>query len=128
MLDFRYALRRLIRSPGFTLVAIISLALGIGANSAIFSIVNTFLFRRLPVRAPEQLIEIYTADDNGFAYATTSYPDYASLREATRDVFSDVIAYEILITQNNQGESAPLVMGELVSGNYFSGLGVKPVL
>ena len=73
-------------------------------------------------------MEIYTADDNGFAYATSSYPDYASLRDATHDVFSDVIAYEILITQNNQGESAPLVMGELVSGNYFSALGVSPAL
>src|SRR4029079_11699528 len=77
---------------------------------------------------PEQLVEVYTADDNGFAYSTSSFPDYASLRDATHDVFSDVLAYEILITQNTQGESAPLVMGELVSGNFFSALGVTPAL
>ena len=128
MQEFRYALRRLLRTPGFTLVAILSLALGIGANSAIFSIVNAFLFRSLHVRAPEQLVEIYTADDNGYQYSTSSYPDYVSLRAATRDVFADVIAYELMIAQNNLGESAPLVMGETVTGNYFTALGVQPVL
>ena len=127
-MDFRYALRRLLRTPGFTLVAILSLALGIGANSAIFSIVNAFLFRSLHVRAPEELVEIYTADDNGFQYSTSSYPDYVNLRDATRAVFEDVIAYEIMIAQNNLGESAPLVLGESVTGNYFQALGVQPVL
>jgi macrolide transport system ATP-binding/permease protein len=127
-LDLRYALRRLLRTPGFTLVAILSLALGIGANSAIFSIVNAFLFRSLHVRAPEQLVEIYTSDDNGFQYSTSSYLDYISLRDATRAVFEDVIAYELVIAQNNQGDSAPLVMGETVTGNYFRALGVQPVL
>ncbi|MGH7469969.1 MAG: ABC transporter permease [Longimicrobiales bacterium] len=126
--DVRYALRRLLRSPGFTTVAIVSLALGIGANSAIFSIVNSFLLRDLGVQRPDRLVEIYTNDDNGFLYAPSSVPDYRSLQQGTTSVFDDVVAYEVFIAQNNRGEASPLVMGELVSGNYFRTLGVQPVI
>jgi macrolide transport system ATP-binding/permease protein len=127
MQDLRYSLRRLARAPGFTTVAILSLALGIGANSAMFSIVNAFLMRDLHVRAPERLVEIYTSDDNGFQYSVSSVADYLNLRAATTDVFEGIAAYEIFIAQNNLGETSRLVMGELVSGNYFDLLGVRPV-
>ena len=126
MHDLRYSLRRLAGAPGFTLVAIVSLALGIGANSAMFSIVNAFLMRDLHMYAPERLVEIYTSDDNGFQYATSSIPDYQSLGAATSDVFEGIAAYELFIAQNNLGETSRLVMGELVSGNYFDLLGIRP--
>ncbi len=124
--DLRYALRRLLRSPGFSAVAILSLALGVGANSAIFSIVNAILLRDLHVQRPDRLVEIYTNDDSGFLYATSSIPDYQSLKEATGSVFKDVLAYELFIAQNNRGESSPLVIGEVVTGNYFELLGLQP--
>jgi predicted permease len=127
--DLRQAARRLATSPLFTLVAVLSLALGIGANTAIFSLVNAVLLRELPVAAPEQLVEVYTSEENGFAYSTTSYPDYLDLRQAT-DVFRDVLAYELFITPAEAGTAggSPLVMGEMVTGNYFDMLGVTAAL
>ena len=128
MQDLRYSLRRLAAAPGFTIVAILSLALGIGANSAMFSIVNAFLMRDLHVREPDRLVEIYTSDENGFRYSVSSVADYHSLRAATTDVFEGIAAYQLFIAQNNLGETSRLVMGELVSGNYFELLGLRPAL
>ena len=126
--DLRYALRRLARSPGFTLVAVLSLALGIGANTAIFSVVNSLLLRGLPVEAPEELVEIYQSEDD-YAYLTLSYPDYADLRDSN-EVFSDVVAYYLFMamTDRDDGSEATLSNMEVVTGNYFSMLGVRPVL
>jgi hypothetical protein len=89
--DLKYALRRLARTPGFTAVAVLSLALGIGANTAMFSIVNAVLFRDLPVQNRDELVEVYTSDSDGFQYATSSHPDYLDLRAENR-IFSDVVA------------------------------------
>lgn len=125
--DLRYAFRRLSRSPGFTAVAVISLALGIGANSAIFSIVNALLLRGAPVEDVSSLVEVYTQDSNGYPYATSSYPDYADLRDGN-EVFSDVMGYNLFIAQSEREGEIGLTMGELVSGNYFDGLGVHPAL
>ena len=126
--DLRYALRRLARSPGFTLVAVLSLALGIGANTAIFSIVNSLLLRGLPVESPEELVEIYQSEDD-YAYLTLSYPDFADMRDSN-EVFSDVAAYYLFMAMTDQddGADAQLRQMEVVTGNYFSMLGVRPAV
>jgi hypothetical protein len=125
--DLSYALRRLARSPGFTAVAVLSLALGIGANTAIFSLVNAVLFRGLPVEAPEELVEVYTSEDTGFPYSTTSYPDYADLR-ANSDAFSGVVATRTFLARVERGDRPASAFGELVSWDYFQTLGVRLAL
>ncbi len=125
--DVKYAVRRLVRAPGFTLVAVLSLALGIGANTAMFSLVNAVLLRDLPVRAPEQLVEVYTSDEDGYPYATSSYPDFADLR-GRDEVFRDVMGTRTFVSRLDQGERPQVVFGEAVSWNYFSGLGVPMAL
>ena len=126
--DLRYAVRRLVASPGFTTVAILSLALGIGANTAIFSIVNAVLLRRSPAEDRERLVEVYTSDDDGIVHATSSYPDFVELRRAT-DVFEDVLGYQLFLGQVEREDGAGmLVLGELVTGNYFSMLGIRPAI
>ena len=124
--DLRYAMRMVTRSKGLTIIAVLSLAVGIGANTAIFSIVNSVLFRPRPVAAPEQLVELYTGHKE-HPYEATSYPSYLDFRERN-EVFSGLAAYSIMqlkLTGNDQVEK---VWAETVSGNYFQVLGVQPVL
>ena len=90
--DIRYALRGLRRSPGFTLVAMLTLALGIGVNSAIFGIVNAILFRPLPVERPQELVDIYGHTATSSAHETHSFPNYVDYRRQTTTV-SGLIAY-----------------------------------
>jgi len=131
--DARYAVRQLAKSPAFTLTAIITLALGIGANTAIYSLLDQVMLRDLPVRNPQELVMLscegsdqgrlstYGGDDTEYF----SYPMYRDLRDKN-SVFSGVVATdqtEIGVAWHNQPE---LVYGELVSGNYFDVLGVKP--
>ena len=89
--DLRYAMRMVTRSKGLTIVAVLSLAVGIGANTAIFSVVNSVLLRPLPVAAPEQLVELYTGYKER-PYEATSYPSYLDFRERN-EVFSGLAAY-----------------------------------
>jgi putative ABC transport system permease protein len=78
--DIRYALRWLRKSPAFTLVAVASLAIGIGFNTALFAVVDALLFRPLPVAAPERLVDIFTSDASGTSpFSTSSYPVYLDL-------------------------------------------------
>ncbi len=126
--DFRYSLRRLRKSPGFAAIAILSLALGIGANTAIFSLVNTVLFRPLPaVDAPEQLVTLYGTLSNNFGDTIYSYPNYKDFRDRN-EVFSGLLAYRFVpMSLSHQGNSER-IWSYLVSGNYFDVLGVKPLL
>ncbi len=125
MNDIRYAIRRLVRSPGFTLVAVASLALGIGANTAIFSIVNTLLIRNMPAQQPKQLVDVFTSERGGYPYSTFSYPDFRDLRTSTSSVFRDVGAREAQIfTLAKADGTSEILWGELVTANLFPLLGV----
>ena len=125
--DLRYALRTLVTAPGFTIVVVLTLALGIGANTAIFSLTDQVLLRLLPVRAPERLVVF---DGPGafsgrtFNNGTFSYPMYRDFRDGNA-VFDGVLArFPAPLTLMTNGQ-AERVSGELVSGNYFDVLGVR---
>ncbi len=132
--QLRYTARVLAKSPSFTVVAILSLAFGIGANTAIFTLLDQVLLRALPVQAPEQLVALtFTGGDEGSLRSRDegglyfSYPMYRDLRDRNT-VFSGMLAtlhYEIAVNWHGQTERAT---GELVSGNYFDVLGVRPAL
>jgi predicted permease len=117
--DIRYAFRTLHRSPGFSAVAILSLALGIGANMAVFGVLDALVLRPLPVKAPERLV---------FVEPTThSYPAYRDLRD--RNVtFSDLFAYRVSPIGLGSGDSTTRVWGYLATGNYFDALGIAPLI
>ena len=130
--DLRYALRSLAHSPAFALTAILTLALGIGANTAVFSVMNAVLLRSLPVADPTRLAYLRTSNvPNGTgtisSHETFSYPIYQTLRDQ-HSGFSDVIAYvplsisKVAVRYGSQPEEAE---GEMVSGTFFSGLGIK---
>jgi predicted permease len=123
--DARYGLRMLLRSPGFTIVALLSLALGIGANTAIFSIVSAFLFAPLPVQQPGQLVSIFTTDAKNPGPLPTSHLNYIDYRDKN-EVFTDVLGYSFgsVSFSGGAGETKQLT-AEVVSGNYFDVLGVK---
>ncbi|MGD2068565.1 MAG: ABC transporter permease, partial [Gemmatimonadota bacterium] len=125
--DLKYAFRRVLRSPGFTLVAILSLGLGIGANTAIFSLVNAVLLRELPVRDPGSLVEVYTSEEDGYPYSSSSYLDYADLREGP-DAFTDVVGTRTFVARMDLGPEPVIVFGEAVSWDYFEALGVPMAL
>jgi predicted permease len=122
--NLRYGARMLIKKPGFTLIAIISLALGVGANTAIFSVVNTALLRPLPVEDPDALVGLYRKIPQDPNYNRFSYPNYVDVRDRNQ-AFESLAAYYFTpfnLSGNGQTER---VYGEVVSGNYFSTLGVK---
>ena len=123
--DLRYAIKMLWKSKGVTLVAMISLAVGIGANSAIFSIVNSLLLRPRPVANPAQLVELYSGDTEQ-PYQTSSYPSYLDFRERN-EVFSGLAAYGIRQYKLGGANEVEQIWGEAVSGNYFDVLGVQPI-
>lgn len=122
--DVRYAVRWLRRSPGFAAVAILSLGVGIGCNTAIFAVVDALLLRPLPVREPSRLVDIYTSGADGDTYSTNSLPDILDYRQQ-QDVFSDVAGYSPMFAAVTRGDRSRLVLGEVVTANYFSTLGVQ---
>src|SRR5208283_4842895 len=127
--DARYAARVLAKSPGFTLVVVLSLALGIGANTAIFSLVNAYFLRPMPVDDPDRLVAVYLTSPRrwGRDIGNFSYPDLSDYRRADPG-FSDLMGSSGLPLSMTGGEKPELIWGEIVTGNYFSGLGVHPVL
>ncbi len=119
--DVRYAIRILRRAPTFTATIVATLALGIGANSLIFSAVDAVLLRGAPVADPNRLVSVYTTSGNN-PYSNSSYPDYFDLRDS--GTFAALAAYTpIGMTIDAGGQPEPLAC-ELVSGNYFEVLGV----
>jgi macrolide transport system ATP-binding/permease protein len=122
--DLRYALRTLGRSPAFVAIALVSLSVGIGANTAIFSIVNSMLLRPRPVSDPERLVELYVGHHNS-PYETTSYPSFLEFRDRN-GVFTGLTAYGIRQFRLGDANHVEYVWGEAVSGNYFDVLGIQP--
>ncbi len=121
--DVRDGFRTLIKRPAFTAVAVLSLALGIGANTAIFSLVNAIILRESPVDRPEEVVNLYLHQAS-FAYSTFSYPDYEDVRDGTTEVFSQVGGSQFVPAQIDQNETVAGVMAEAVTGNYFPMLGI----
>src|SRR6266849_5011611 len=103
--DIKYGIRGLLKTPGFTIVAAFTLALGIGANSAIFSVVNAYLIRPLPVSNPSQLVMVATKDHHLEYPHTVSFPNYESIRDHC-EAFSDVMAFGFkIVGLNGNGRS-----------------------
>jgi len=133
--DLRYGARMLLKNPGFTLIAVMTLALGIGANTAIFSLTDQILLRLLPVERPEELVVLRSPGPKGGKVwsdgddaASFSYPMYKDLRDRGNNVFSGLLArFAIPLSVAGAGQTER-ADGELVSGNYFDVLGVRPDL
>ena len=129
--DLRYSIRMLFKSPGFTVVAVLSLALAIGANTTIFTIVNAVLLQPLPVEDISSLAQVYTIDESNdianFNFSPTSYVNFVDYREQN-DVFEGLVAVVgagFTMTGRGDPQNFP---GQLVSGDYFDVLGVNPAL
>src|ERR1044071_2839949 len=112
--DLRYALRRARSRIGFTAVAIISLGLGIGVNTAAFSLVNAILLRKTPLPNPEQVGEVWISRDNQVA-APFSYPDYKDLRDQGRSVFRQVSLAGFSVVSRDFGDHVETITGQLVN-------------
>src|SRR5579871_1510178 len=138
--DVQYSLRQLRKAPGFTLTAILTLALGIGANAAIFTLVNAVLLKNLPVTDPKTLVRVGDQDDccvNGGTpennnYSLFAYELYTHLRDTTPEfeqlaAMQAGIGYGSITARSNKPDSLPkATRGEMVSGNYFQVFGLQP--
>src|SRR5687768_12725592 len=125
--DIRYGVRMLTKNPGVTLVAVITLALGIGANTAIFSAVNAFLLRPLPVPNSHELIRpMEMAEDRGLT-DELSYPDFVDYRTQATS-FTGLTAEDMIQAAINSENQNDVIWGQVVSANYFDVLQVTPVL
>lgn len=139
--DFRFAMRQMRRSPGFLLTAVVTLALGVGANTAVYSLLDQALLRALPVEKPEQLVvlsapgkawEGHTGDRGAGEDKSFSYPMYRDLRDqggpAGSKVFDGLIATSAAAVGIAHDRTSEVADAEIVSGNYFSVLGVRPLV
>src|SRR5947209_8536574 len=125
--DLRYGLRKLAQHRGFTLIAVLSLGLGIGANTTIFTLVNAIFLRPVPVADPDHLAAVFTSDARNPGMLLCSYPNYLDYRDHNT-VFSSLLLYTP-ITVSLTGPAEPqMLMTHMVSSNYFSTLGVEPVI
>ena len=125
--DFRFAIRQLRKAPSFAATAVLTLALGVGANTAIFSLVNSLLLKPLPVPNAEQITTLAPRESNGPLQQTLSWNEYRYVRAQSGPSFSDLFAYTInLDGLAVKGQQPDRIVTTYVSGNYFAGLGVKP--
>ena len=121
--DLRFGLRTLRKSSGFTAVAVLTLALGIGANTAIFSVVNALVLRPLPVERPSELAFL----ENARYGPSQSFPNYKDLRDRNR-TFAGLVGYRIAPMEMETERGAERIWGYLATGNYFNVLGIKSAL
>ncbi|HLF82571.1 MAG TPA: ABC transporter permease [Blastocatellia bacterium] len=124
--DLRYGFRVLRASPGFTAVAVLSLALGIGANTSIFTVVNAALLRPLPVNEPDRLVFAFNGTQAN-PYSTSAYLDYLEYRDKN-EVFSDLVTYSSITVSARADDQSDLISGLIVSGNFFDLLGLRAAL
>ena len=128
MQDVRYAARMLAKNPGFAMVAILTLALGIGANTAIFSMVDSFLLRPLPVKDPQQITVVAFRQKQGFVQTQMSVADYRDIRTQTTGVFSELFGGMFGLDGLSVRGKPDRILTNYVTGNYFSALGIQPAL
>ena len=124
--DIRFAVRSLRKSPSFTAVALITLALGIGANAVVFSILDAVLLRPLPIEQPDRLFFVEARHGNRRPFPSHSFPDYLDFKNGTTAI--GLAAYRIAAMGLQSGSSAERAWGYLVTGNYFEMLGVRPAV
>ena len=125
--DLASALRLMRKHPALSAIAAVSLAVGIGLNSALFALVDATLFRRLPVDRPEQLVDVYASETEGFAWHGSSYPDYLDLRDGAR-ALSGLVGFAPAMAAVGTGGESRAMSVELVTGDYFQVLGVPAAL
>ena len=124
--DFKFAFRQLLKAPGFTIAAVIVLALGIGANSAVFNFVNTLFFAPPAYARAHELVQVFSQDKKSpKTYRGFSYPTYRDIREQN-NVFTDAMAYNLALVGIGQKGDTRRAFAAIVSSNYFSVLGVSP--
>ena len=125
--DVRYGVRALRRHPGFTAMAVLSLAIGIGANAVIVGVAHTVLFKQSPLDRPDTLVNIYETE-RGPGFNPMSHPTIEDLRKGTPQVFSGIVASAIAVAQIDHAGVSGSVMGEALTGGAFTLLGIEPQL
>jgi macrolide transport system ATP-binding/permease protein len=127
--DLRYAARLLVKSPVFTIAAVVSLGLGVGANTTIFSLVSEVLLNPLPIQEPGRVVSVFTTDaknrDRFQSFMTTSYPNFRDYREQSGQVLSGMAASLFVPLSLTTGGEPEQIFGEMVTGNYFDVVGVR---
>src|ERR671919_327502 len=127
--DLRYSARALVKAPGFTVVALLTIAVGTGANATVFSFVNALLLRQAPgVADPGSLVSIYTSDFSSGPYGDSSYPDFLSLKAEVPAFESMAAAQDDAIGIVQAGNTVERVRMSRVTGAYFTVLGLHPVI
>lgn len=126
--DLKYALRQARRSPGYSLIAIVTLAFGIGVNSTMFSFVNAILFQPMHARNPEQIVAVFSSVNPDAPYGSSSYLDYLDIKDRTANLFQDLSAFTLMPTDLKMGEAAQHLTAGIVSGNYFHMLGAGTLM
>jgi predicted permease len=126
--DCRYGIRQLLKNPGFTVVATLTLALGVGANTTIFSMVNALVLRPLPVPDPQQIVVLAFQQGNGGVGHQFSVPEYRDIASQTSDAFSGVFGYWFGIDGLSINGRADRILTDYVTGSFFSTLRIKPLL
>src|ERR1051325_5412222 len=125
--DFRFAFRQLIKTPGFTIVAITTLALAIGVNSAIFALINGVVLRPMVPVKPEEVVNVFTARQNAnHDYRQFSYDEFRELRENGKEVFADVAALQFTVAGIGAEHEMRRSFAFLTSENFFPMMGVQP--
>ena len=126
--DLRYGVRMVLKHPGFSATAIIVLALGIGANSAIFSIINAMPLKPLPIHRPGELVGVYVEGTTApGGYRSFSYPNFQDLREQAA-AFANLAAHNLTLVGIGDGEATRRVLADAVTANYFETFGVPLAL